>query len=98
MIFKLRLNARSKKQYNEIIDWYGERSKQAAENFVIELEKTFDKIIYNPFRYHNKYKHFREVLLKRYPYHVIYFIDENKSEVVIFSLYHTARNPKKKYM
>lgn len=97
MIFQLRLNERSKQQYNEIVDWYAVRSRQAAENFITELEDVFDKIVGNPFRFRNKYRHFREVLLKRYPYYVIYFVNEEKGEIVVFSLYHSARDPKKKY-
>ncbi|MBI2966516.1 MAG: hypothetical protein HYY40_01715 [Bacteroidetes bacterium] len=42
-----------------------------------------------------KYKNFREALLKRFPYLIVYEIVKDKT--VIHSFFHTSRNPKKKY-
>jgi plasmid stabilization system protein ParE len=84
-------------QYEEIVAWYKERSIVASENFINELETKVKKICVNPFRYRNTYKHFRETALKKFPYYVIYSIDEKNIIIYIAAIYHTARNPKKKY-
>ena len=65
-------------QYEGIVAWYFERSAVAPENFIKELEAKVNNICENPFRYRNTYKHFREVALKRFPYYLIYSIDEKK--------------------
>lgn len=34
---------------------------------------------------------------KKYPYNIIYFIDAEKQSVIITTLFHHKRNPKKKF-
>jgi plasmid stabilization system protein ParE len=83
--------------YKEAVIWYGIRSKTAAENFILEVENKLKKICADPQKYKNKYKDFRETSLKKYPFLIIYFIDEGKSLVVISRVYHHKRNPISKY-
>jgi mRNA-degrading endonuclease RelE of RelBE toxin-antitoxin system len=45
----------------------------------------------------NAYKNFHELGLKKYPFAVIYTIEDDKEIVVIHALYHYKRTPKKKY-
>ena len=84
-------------QYEEAYNWYKERSDIAGDKLIIEVEEAIKKICANPFRYRNTYKNLRETSLKKYPYNIIYLPDEAKKLVVITSLYHHRRNPKKKY-
>lgn len=84
-------------EYKETLRWYDERSKTAAENFVKEIKEKIKSICIDPLRYRNVYKYFRETSLKKYPFYIIYFIDESKKIVVISSVYHHKRNPKRKY-
>jgi plasmid stabilization system protein ParE len=84
-------------QYEEIVSWYKERSIVAPENFIKELEAKVRNICNNPFQYRNTYKHFREVSLKKFPYYIIYSIDEKSKTIYVAAIYHTSRNPKKKY-
>lgn len=84
-------------QYEEIVAWYLEKSIVASENFIKEIEKKVESICEAPFRYRITFKHFREAALKKFPYHVIYSIDEKNKVIYIGAIFHTARNPKKKY-
>ncbi len=83
--------------YKEAISWYQQRSETAAENFIRSVKEIIEAIRAEPDRYRNTYKNFRETSLKKYPYSIVYFIDENSMTVVITSIYHHKRNPKKKY-
>jgi len=71
--------------------------KKLLHGIVKEVEMKVKTICENPFQYRNTYKHFREVALKRFPYYVIYSIDQNNKIVYIAAIYHASRNPKKKY-
>jgi plasmid stabilization system protein ParE len=84
-------------EYKDAVSWYDVRSKKASENFVITVREKIKSICENPSRYKNVYKYYRETSLKKYPYYIIYFVDENKQTVIISSVYHHKRNPKKKY-
>jgi hypothetical protein len=69
----------------------------AADNLILAVQEAIVAICINPFRYRNTYKELRGLNLKKYPYNLIYFIDENKQLITIISLYHHKRNPKAKY-
>ncbi len=84
-------------EYEEAALWYIENSIQAGKNFEIEVNEKLQEICLNPRLYRNTKKHFREALLKKYPFSIIYFIDEQNHVIVITSVFHNSRNPRKKY-
>lgn len=84
-------------EYKEAVSWYLERSNKAAENFVNEINKKIAIICKDPLRYRNTYKEFRETSLRKYPYSIVYSLDEEKKQVVIVSIFHQKRSPRKKF-
>ena len=84
-------------EYKEAISWYLERSKNAADNFVKEVKERIIMICDDPLRYRSTYKNLRETSLKKYPYSIVYFVDEKKQLVIVSSVYHHKRNPRRKY-
>lgn len=84
-------------EYEKAVAWYKERSEAAAQNLIAEVKERIEEICSNPLRYRNTYKHFRKTSLKKYPYYIIYFVDEDAQAIIISSLYHHKRNPKKGY-
>ena len=86
------------KAFSELEDaysWYEQQQKGLGELFLSEF-KEYSKIIQSsPESFEKKYKDFRELLLKTFPYFIVYQIDKNT--VVVFSVFHTSRNPKRKY-
>ncbi len=69
----------------------------SAEGFVKAIANAIQLVSDNPTMWRNKYKNFHEISLKKYPFTIIYTIEEDKSIIVIFSIYHHKRNPKGKY-
>lgn len=61
------------------------------------MQDAITAICSNPHRYRNTYKNLRELTLKKYPYNLIYHINEKKKMITIISLYHHKRNPESKY-
>jgi mRNA-degrading endonuclease RelE of RelBE toxin-antitoxin system len=84
-------------EYEQTVTWYVERSQQAAENFEAALNERMVLLRNEPARYKKTYKQFREVRLKGYPYSIIYFIDDSNKQVILFSIHHHRKNPRKKY-
>ena len=85
-------------EYKDAISWYNVRSKRVSENFVKAVKEKIESICEKPLRSRIAYKHFRETSLKKYPYYIIYFIDESKKKIIITSIYHHKRNPQTKYI
>lgn len=97
MSYIIAYQPRAIKEYEEAASWYKERSVQAAKNFETEIKKKIDILRNEPTRFRKTYKAFHEVKLDKYPFDIIYLIDEIKTVVVISSIYHKKRNPNKKY-
>jgi plasmid stabilization system protein ParE len=84
-------------EYEEALKWYEERSETAADNLIISIQNAINAICTDPYRYRNTYKSLRELTIRKYPYHLVYFIDDESKIIIITSFYHHKRNPKGKY-
>lgn len=97
MSYSYVLQELAQQDYEITVEWYASKSIKSAENFIAEAEHAFQLICNNPKRWRNEYKHYRELGLKNYPYVVIYFVEENIQRVIVTAIFHTSRNPGKKY-
>lgn len=82
----------------EIIDgfnWYENKQSGLGGNFVEEVERTIKYIEKYPNHYQIKYRNkYREAVLRKFPYVIIYEIIENT--IVIFSVFPSKDSPSKK--
>ena len=88
---------RAQFEFEVAILWYDERSKQASKNFKQAIDEKIVEICEHPRRYRNTKKHFRETFLDKYPYSIIYVINEVDHVIVVTSIFHSSRNPKIKF-
>lgn len=84
-------------EYAEAIEWYGERSDVAYNNFISEVDKKIEDICRAPTSYRNTYRKYRETSLKSFPYTIVYLLNEKTKTITITSVYHHKRNPRRKY-
>ncbi len=75
-------------EYEDAFKWYEVKSKIAADNLIIAVQDAILAVCANPFRYQNAYKDLRELSHKKYPFTLIYFIDEKDKLIVIISIFH----------
>ncbi len=90
MGYSLRLLPKADADYHEAIEWYKARSADTAMLFIKEVSDVLKLLENNPDRYSYHIEPYRRVLLKSFPYKMVYKIEEDK--VLIYALYHTARN------
>jgi ParE toxin of type II toxin-antitoxin system, parDE len=84
----------SNQELVDAVEYYENRLPGLSEKLETELENIIQKITLNPFLFPNKFKKYREVPLKKFPFVVIYEIVGNA--VVIVSVFHCKRNPDSK--
>lgn len=84
-------------EYKEAVSWYTQHSASVANKFVKEVKIRIQAICTDPYRYRNQYKNFYETSVRKFPFYIIYLVDDENELVVIASVYHHKRNPKKKY-
>ena len=87
---------KSQVEYEDSIIWYSKRSIVSAENFVQEIDIALLKICQSPKIWKNEYAHFYEFYLRKFLFTIVYSIDELKKLIIIHSVFHQKRNPKKK--
>jgi len=96
-VYTIVFRKRALREYLEALKWYKDQSLQAAENFVLIVDYALNGVAKNPYSYRNCFEHFYEVKTKKYPFVVVYFVDEANGKIVITTLFHQKRNPSGKY-
>lgn len=71
--------------------WYEEKAKGLGEEFLRLFYANASEISGNPMIYRKVHGEFRRRLLRRFPYAIYFRIIGN--EVLVFGLFHCARNP-----
>ncbi len=97
MAFKYFLRPQAQDEFEESLLWYLDRSISTSENFINQLENTFDRLCKNPFLGKCTYRNFYEIKIKKFPFNVVYFIEEANNQIVIVSIFHDKRNPERKF-
>ena len=96
-MYRFIIHPDAQQEYEQSIEWYWFRSPQATENFITTIASTIDNICSNPQRFQNTFNDYYELGVKKFPFSIIYTIDDINKLVEITSIFHHSRNPKKKY-
>jgi hypothetical protein len=92
MTFNIVVTRLASFEIEESITFYESRKKGLGKEFFIYLKGYLSILKTNPELFILKRKGiFRELPLKKFPFVIIYEIIEN--EVIIYSIFHTSRNP-----
>jgi plasmid stabilization system protein ParE len=88
---KARLSSAAEQEYAESALFYLERSPQAAQDFVIEVNAALNEIESNPKRYSPNEDDIRVKVLDTFPFSIYY--QARVDEVWVLSISHQARRP-----
>ena len=97
MPYKLIVRDKALAEMQDAFDWYEKAVNGLGDKFLQRIEHYNQLISSNPLQFKTTYKNFREVYLRQFPFVLVYFVDEKKKAVVIFSVFHCKKNPKKKF-
>jgi plasmid stabilization system protein ParE len=95
--YSIIVSSRAQKELAESWTWYEDRLPGLGDRFVNEVLECIRQIEENSDRFPTKFKSYKEAQVKTFPFLVIYRISKKANPVRIVSVFHTARNPKKKY-
>jgi plasmid stabilization system protein ParE len=84
--------AGAEEDYSQSLQWYVERSMQAAQGFEAEFERALEAIAANPHRYPRCDDRHRFFVMKRYPFSVIYR-ELPDGQLLIVAVAHAKRHP-----
>jgi plasmid stabilization system protein ParE len=94
-MYKVVVTEKAEVEYENAYWFYEERQAGQGKRFQHEVGQLLKIIKEYPLLFHRKHKQFREALMIRFPYFIVYEII--LKTVVVHSFFHTSKNPKKKY-
>jgi len=83
----------AKTDLSEASKWYEKQQKGLGKRFLSEMKSAFDTICKSPKSFPIRYDENRIFYTKTFPYGIHYQYIENKNEIHIKAIFHTARNP-----
>jgi toxin ParE1/3/4 len=90
---RVRFHVDAQMEFEEARDWYAERTPVAAKQFVAEVLRVVKMVAEAPERWPLARRGTRRVLLRRFPFKVVYRYDEMKGEVLVIAVAHDKRRP-----
>jgi plasmid stabilization system protein ParE len=90
----------SDRAYRELLDaweWYEEKQPGLGDRFKQQVYNSLNSIERSPLKGVKRMRSFREVPVKVFLYLIIYRIENKASQMYVDSIFHTSRDPGKKY-
>ncbi len=87
----LRIHEDARREANLATVWYAERSISSARRFRDELLSIYSSIAASPHHYPSYLHETRRVLLKKFPYFIVFF--DWQDEIYIVAVAHAKRRP-----
>lgn len=79
----------------EAYEWYEKQQPGLGELFLKELDRCYGRISVSPALHAKIYNDFRQIIFAKFPYVLVFEVI--KDEVVVYVVFHTSRNPKRKF-
>ena len=81
-------------EIEDIFNYYKTISTKIAFDFLDRLEEARKYITNFPNGFQIKYKNVRTIMLKQFPYHVHYIVDDINKIIIVLAVIHAYKNPK----
>jgi plasmid stabilization system protein ParE len=82
---------------NDILDainYYNSINPSLSKQLLVRLREAKKLIAIIPTGFQIRHKNVRTILLKQFPYHLHYLINEKENQIVILAFMHAYSNPK----
>jgi hypothetical protein len=91
------ISSHAQKEIAESWAWYEDRLAGLGDRFLTAILDRLHQIELTPDRYPTRFKSYKEVAVDTFPFLVIYRFNKRSNIVRVMSIFHTSRNPNKKY-
>lgn len=92
MSYKLIIQPEAEYDIQDAFEWYESKNPGLGSEFVRAVDACLSGIGRNPLGYQIIHKQVRRVLIRRFPYVILYFFEQDT--IFIIACFHTKRDPK----
>ncbi len=92
-MFTISFSEEAMLELQAIYDWYENTKPGLGERILKLIEEHLEILKKNPTLYQIAFKNKRALILRDFPYQIIYSTHQN--QVVVYAIFHTSRNTKK---
>ncbi|MDD1444469.1 type II toxin-antitoxin system RelE/ParE family toxin [Dolichospermum sp. ST_sed3] len=92
MNYKIRISAEAENDINEAFLWYEYNQIGLGDDFIRNIEESFQSISKNPLAFLKIHRRIRRCLVHKYPYGIYYLNEDNNSEALIIGVIHFKRS------
>lgn len=92
--YKVKIEPEALADIQEITDWYNEAQTGLGRRFRNAAIKQINSLNKEPQIYAIRYKEIRCMVIKKFPYMVHFFINDENNTVQVLAVISTDRNPK----
>ncbi|HUT58454.1 MAG TPA: type II toxin-antitoxin system RelE/ParE family toxin [Phycisphaerae bacterium] len=94
MSCRLTVQPEAEAELADAFRWYERQREGLGREFLTSIEACLASILRAPESYSAVHKHVRRAVIRRFPYSVLYVIEERA--VVIVAVFHASRDPKRR--
>ncbi|MHC0445553.1 type II toxin-antitoxin system RelE/ParE family toxin [Flavobacterium sp. 3-218] len=94
MIFEVVIEPRAILDIQDAIDYYESKQKDLGDHFFQVVNEHIELLTKNPY-FQIRYKDYHGLPIKKFPFIIFYFIDEELKTVNILSVFNTSMSPSK---
>lgn len=91
MKYKVIVRPEAEEDLKEVFSWYEDNRTGLGYDFLLQVDAGINFIKRSPEIHPVEYKGTRKHLIKRFPYKIIYFIEEEK--IIVLAVLHGRRSP-----
>ena len=95
MKYRVELKESAREGAAEAFLYYEEQQSGLGHRFLDKLELLLLQIAKHPKHFQEKYKHFRQALVKPFPYLIIFEVEE--SAIIVYKVINASRKPSSRY-
>lgn len=95
MSFEIEVKETAFRDVLNAINYYQSKQEGLGERFLNCWEQALELLKQTPESYQKKYKNFRQIEIKPFPYHIIYEIEG--ISIVVYKVPYGGQHPRKRY-
>ena len=92
--FRVKIEPEALADIRDIVHWYNLAQKGLGERFRKTVIGQINSLGKNPKIYAVRYRQIRCAIVKKFPYMVHFFVNEDNKTVEVMAVFSTSRNPK----